>query len=374
MRLALANLLHDRTRLAVTVAGIAFSTFLMLFQGSLLLGFLRASSRVIESVDADLWIGSHGANSFDFATPLPANTRWMARGVPGVATVNQIVTGLGFWQRPDGSRQTVSVVGADRETGGDYPIGPATVMLREAAWIDSSDERNLAVSSSGLAGSGLPGIEISGHRVRVQKTINDFSTFLGTPYVFMALSDARRCIGAAPEQSMFLAIRVAPGRDPAQVRDALQQRVPGVDVWTVGDFAFRAKRYWTLQTGAGAALVTAGLLGFVVGVLVVSQTVYATTMEHIEEFATLKALGASSAQVAAMVVVQAIAGTVCGLVLGIIAAYPSMQAARPLIAWIYTPWQLTASIAVSALLMAGLASIAAARAALSVEPGRVFRA
>jgi putative ABC transport system permease protein len=374
MRLALANLLHDRTRLAVTVAGIAFSTFLMLFQGSLLLGFLRASSRVIESVDADLWIGSHGANSFDFATPLPANTRWMARGVPGVGAVNQIVTGLGFWQRPDGSRQTVSVVGADRDTGGEYPIGPSMVMLREAAWIDSSDERNLAVSSSGQ-----PGIEISGHRVRVQKTINDFSTFLGTPYVFMALADARRCLGAAPEQAMFLAIRVtpgqvAPGDAVERVRQALQQRIPGVDVWTAGQFAFRAKRYWTLQTGAGAALVTAGLLGFVVGVLVVSQTVYATTMEHIEEFATLKALGASSAQVAAMVVAQAIAGTVCGLVLGVMAAYPCMQAARPLIAWIYTPWQLTAGIAASALVMAGLASIAAARAALSVEPGRVFRA
>jgi putative ABC transport system permease protein len=368
MRLALANLLHDRTRLAVTVAGIAFSTFLMLFQGSLLLGFLRASSRVIESVDADLWIGSHGANSFDFATPLPANTRWMARGVPGVGTVNQIVTGLGFWQRPDGSRQTVSVVGADRETGGEYPIGPSTVMLREAAWIDSSDATNLSV------GGPTPGIEISGHRVRVQKTINDFSTFLGTPYVFMALADARRCLGAAPEQSMFLAVRVAPGQDVERVRQTMQQRIPGVDVWTAGQFAFRAKRYWTLQTGAGAALVTAGLLGFVVGVLVVSQTVYATTMEHIEEFATLKALGASSAQVAAMVVAQAIAGTVCGLVLGIIAAYPSMQAARPLIAWIYTPWQLTATIAASALVMAGLASVAAARAALSVEPGRVFRA
>jgi len=366
------------------VAGIAFSTFLMIFQGSLLMGFLRASSRVIQSVDADLWIASHGANSFDFATPLPANTRWMARGVGGVATVSQIVTGLGFWQRPDGSRQTVSVVGADREMGGDYPIGPDTVLLREAALIDSSDQKNLNVaistlgstlgSTSGPSSSPTPSLEISGHRVHVERTINDFSTFLGTPYVFMTLDDARRCLGVAKENSMFVAIRVAPGHDIGAVRQDLQSRLPGVDVWTAAEFAFRAKRYWTLQTGAGAALVTAGMLGFVVGVLVVSQTVYATTMEHIEEFATLKALGASATQVAAMVMVQAIAGTMCGLVLGMIAAYPAMHAARPLIAWIYTPWQLTATIAVSALLMAGLASITAARAALSVEPGRVFRA
>ena len=88
MRLAIANLLYDRTRFAVTVAGIAFSAFLMVFQGSLLAGFLRASSRVIESVGADLWIVSRGANSFDFATPLPGNYRWMARGVEGVEIID----------------------------------------------------------------------------------------------------------------------------------------------------------------------------------------------------------------------------------------------------------------------------------------------
>jgi len=365
MRLALANLLYDRTRFAVTVAGIAFSAFLMVFQGSLLAGFLRASSRVIESVGADLWIVSRGANSFDFATPLPGNYKWMARGVEGVETVSQVVTGLGFWQRPDGTQQTVSVVGADREVGGGYPIRAEDVLRSETVLVDASDAVSLNART---------GVEISGHRVHVARTINDFATFLGTPYVFMTLTDARRCLGVQADSTMFLAVRLRPGADVAHAQQALQQRIPEADVWRSDQFAFRAKRYWTLQTGAGGALVTAGLLGFVVGVLIVSQTVYATTMEHIEEFATLKALGASNLQVAGMVLLQAIAGTLCGLVCGVAAAYPAMEAARPLIAWIYTPWQLTLGVAASAVLMAVLASVTAARAALSVEPGRVFRA
>jgi putative ABC transport system permease protein len=373
MRLAFANLLHDRTRFAVTVAGIAFSTFLMIFQGSLLAGFLHASSRVIESVHADLWIASHGANSFDFATPLPANYKWMARSAEGVASVSQIVTGLGFWQRPDGTRQTISVVGADRDVGGDYPITPAMVLRNEAALIDASDQRNLAV---GIQAPGVEAasFEISGHRVRVERTVNDFSTFLGTPYVFMGLSDARRCLNVSNDAAMFLAIRVAAGHDAASTQAALQRQIPEADVWTGDEFAFRAKRYWTLQTGAGGALLTAAALGFVVGVLIVSQTVYATTMENLEEFATLKALGASSLYIMRIVVAQALAAVLLGFALGMLAAFPIMSLARQMISWVYTPWQLAVVLGGATLALAALASITAVRAAVAIEPGRVFRA
>jgi hypothetical protein len=44
----------------VTVAGIGFAAFFMIFQGSLLAGFLRAASKVVESGDADLWIAARG--------------------------------------------------------------------------------------------------------------------------------------------------------------------------------------------------------------------------------------------------------------------------------------------------------------------------
>jgi putative ABC transport system permease protein len=39
--LAWRNLIHDRTRLAVTVLGIAFAVFPMTFQSGLLAGFTR---------------------------------------------------------------------------------------------------------------------------------------------------------------------------------------------------------------------------------------------------------------------------------------------------------------------------------------------
>jgi len=62
------------------------------------------------------------------------------------------------------------------------------------------------------------------------------------------------------------------------------------DVWTRKEFSQKGPTILDFTTGAGGAILTAAFLGFFIGLAVVSQAVYATTMEHLEEFATLKAL------------------------------------------------------------------------------------
>src|SRR5271165_6497271 len=121
MGLAFKNLLHDRLRFVLAVAGIAFSIFLMLFQGSLLAGFLRSAGRVIASTDADLWIMARGVPSFDFATPLTMDYRGLVASTPGLLSVNRVISAQVMWQRPDGSRKTVSLIGTDPGVGGEYP-------------------------------------------------------------------------------------------------------------------------------------------------------------------------------------------------------------------------------------------------------------
>ena len=44
-------------------------------------------------------------------------------------------------------------------------------------------------------------------------------------------------------------------------------------------------------TGAGAALFAGALLGVIVGTVIVAQTLYSSTKDHLSEFATLRAMG-----------------------------------------------------------------------------------
>ena len=65
------------------------------------------------------------------------------------------------------------------------------------------------------------------------------------------------------------------------------------------------RHYWMFTTGAGMAVLMAAVLGLIVGVAVVAQTIYATTMDHIREYGTLKAMGAPNSYVLGVIMTQA---------------------------------------------------------------------
>jgi hypothetical protein len=54
------------------------------FQGSLLVGFLQAASRLVDASDFDIWITARGVQAFEFGAPVESRVREMAAGVPGV--------------------------------------------------------------------------------------------------------------------------------------------------------------------------------------------------------------------------------------------------------------------------------------------------
>jgi putative ABC transport system permease protein len=374
MRLAWRNLSHDRLRFAVTVIGIVFAMFLMVFQGSLLAGFAGAASRMIEASDADIWIVARGVPCFEYVAVLPDRFHSLARGVAGVAEVSRVITGVGTWQAPSGAKQLVVLVGAEPGAGRGFPLprlrpdDDNDAMNPQAVLIDRSNAAPLEATTTPIE------VEINRRRARVERAIEGFGSFLGSPYVFASYPDTADYLKLGREETMGLLVRIAPGHAAEIVQCELQARLPETDVWTRAEFAHRARDFWLNQTGAGGTIMLAGLLGFLVGLVVVSQMIYSTTMDNLEEFATLKAIGAPRRYVLRVVLMQALISGTVGSLAGLAITLPLVGVARRGISWIYTPWWLPAGAVFLSLLMCALASVFSIRKALTVEPARVFRA
>jgi putative ABC transport system permease protein len=373
MRLAWYNIAHDRTRFLVTVLGITCAVFLMIFQGSILFGFLQASSKIIDSTDADLWITGRGVQCFEFPVSVERRLGPIAHSVRGVDHTSRICTRLVQFRKTDGSHQLVALVGADSDVGRQFPMphvaGDSTAIQPDALVVDKSNLELLNVASR------LPqDVEVNDQRARVVAETSGFSSFLGSPYVFTSYADGSRYINLRPEETMFVLVWLQPGASIANVKRGLQARMPNIDVWTRDEFSRKARFYWITQTGAGGAILTAALLGFFIGLAVVSQAIYATTMENIEEFATLKALGASNGFIRRVIVGQAVVCGIGGYLLGLLITSPMIRAAQSSIPWVAAPGWLPAAIALPTLAMCVFASIISIRAALAVEPAKVFRA
>lgn len=372
MRLAWFNIAHDRMRFIVTVLGIMCAVFLMIFQGSILLGFMRAASKIIDSTDADIWIAGRGVPCFEFPVPIERRLVEIARGIPGVAETSRISTGQIQIRKANGVRQQVVLVGADSKVGPRFPLphleGTSGPVAPDALVIDKSNAALLDVRH-------FPSdVEANNLHARVVGETSGFSSFIGSPYVFTSYDDAAKYIRLNDDQTMFLLLKLKPGVPVHLVEQNLRNRFPHVDVWTRGEFSRRARWYWISQTGAGGAILMAAMLGFFIGLAIVSQAIYATTMENIEEFATLKAIGGSRNYITGVIVAQSLFCGAAGYVLGVIVTLPMVKLATSTIPWVYTSWWLPVLALIPSLGMCILASVLSVKAALKVEPARVFRA
>ena len=98
----------------------------------------------------------------------------------------------------------------------------------------------------------------------------------------------------------------------ARVRRQLMSDIADVEVLTPAEFRERSRTFWLFGTGAGAALFAGALLGVIVGTVIVAQTLYSSTKEHLNEFATLRAIGSSRRYIYKVIIWQALLSAVIG--------------------------------------------------------------
>ena len=370
--LALRNLLHSRGRLWVSLFGIGFATFLMCVQGSLLYSFTLTASRVVDSVHADLWMIAKGTPTFDYVTSIPERYSQYALGIEGVQDSGLGASGWAPIQRPNGDRTLVMIIGVEDKYRGGLPpakqLAAAAGLSNSGIVLDETDAAQLGFDGR------LQPAQVGFRRSYLFARTAGFASFIGTPLVFSDYTDVRRYLRLEQTDASFILLNVRPGYDPAAVRDALRTRFADVDVWTQAELSSRSRLFWLIQTGAGAALLLAGILGFGIGLVLVAQTIYSITAENVEEYATMKAMGASNLDVHFVVLVQSLVCGIFGGILGLLLVEPYVRASRSIVTWLAVPYWMYPFVGFALLMLCVLASLIAARPAINVDPGRVFRA
>lgn len=309
--LASRNLFQDRLRFIATLIGIVFSVVLVMVQMGLYLGFGRMVTTMIDHAPAELWVVARGTKSFEDLSLLDARTRDRVLAVNGVATAVPVVIGFSAWRLPGGGMTPVFVVGSDLNAGG---LAPWNIVAGSEQALTGAG--TVAIDKTYYDRLGITGVgaktEIRGQPAEVAAVTDGIRSFTTTPYVFADLGAARRYIGLPPNKISHVLVRVKPGADLRQVQTAIQSAVPDIDVLTPRQFRGRSRNFWLFGTGAGAALFAGALLGVIVGTVIVAQTLYSSTKDHLYEFATLRAIGCSNTYIYAVIVLQALINAVLG--------------------------------------------------------------
>jgi putative ABC transport system permease protein len=370
-KLARRNLFHDRLRLVATVIGIVFSIVLVTVQLGLYLGFGHMVTTMIDHASGELWIMPAGTKSFEDPSPLDERKRFAALSINGVTDVTAVVIGFAEWRLPGGGTTPVFVIGSDVRAPGLHPWNVI------AGNIDAlSIPNTVAVDQTYFDRLGIKGLgataEIRDQKVEVVAVTKGIRSFTTTPYVFTSLDRARSYTGTSAAKATFLLVQLAPDTDVEGVRRKLRASLKDVEVLTQAEFHDRSREFWLFDTGAGAALFAGALLGMIVGTVIVAQTLYSSTKDHINEFATLRAIGSSGRYIHTVIIWQALINAVIGFAIaaamGLVIVHMTAESALPIL---MTPG-LTIGLFALTVFMCVISAISAIIKVMRIDPAMVF--
>jgi putative ABC transport system permease protein len=292
--LARKNLLHDKLRFLITVSGVAFAVTLVFVQVGLFMGLMDNASITIEHIDANLWVTSKNTPNVDFAQTFPETAVQRVRSVPGVERADNLIVWFMTVALPTGAKEGTLVYALEDFERWKFPWnvveGDLTDLRRgNYLFLDDSAEKRFGEFRIGEYR------EVIGHRMKIIGRTRDALSFSTTPILFL---DYRKAQEISPDElsgnTTYVLVKLAPGADVEAVRAEIKRRLRHNDVHTQAEWAAQSRRYWVESTGLGLNLAMTVFLGCLVGIVVVAQTLYTSTMEHIKEFGTVKAIGGSN--------------------------------------------------------------------------------
>jgi len=371
IRLGWKNLIHDRMRLSVTVVGVTFSVVLMLLQSGIYFGFLDSVSGLMDRSPADVWIASSKTLNADTARAVPEETVLRVKAVPGVAWAERVSLSWAGIHLADGTHTWVQVYGINPDTGVGGPpemiAGSLTDLRRAGTYI--IDEASLPLMPGVRVGDK---IEAFGQKIEVVGMCRGVKSYSTYAVLFTSYRTAQDQLLGMEDRVSFVTAKFAEGADRGAVLERLR-RLGHFDVYTSEEFHDKVRKYWGSSTGIGLGIGLTMILGFIVGVVIVGQTMYSATVERLREYATLKAMGATNLEICTVIWTQAIVVGVVGYVVGgLVSLGLTFTSAASVMAITLSPQVFVVIFVATAVMCLGASFLSIVRA-LRVDPATVFR-
>ncbi len=372
--LAIKNLFHEKVRFIVTLTGIVFSVILTAVQLGIFQGFIAASTDIIAYSKADLWIVSKNVTHIEQGVEFSERKLYQVLEIEGVERAEKQIVTLGAQtKKPDGSDEGVTLVGSDLAggMGGAWNLVEgdiADLVKPDAIIVDKLYAKNkLGVTQIGQV------IEINKRRARVVGFTKGIRIFTSQPAIFTSFKNAQSFLNMPEDQTLYIVVKAKPEQNVNELKNTLAAQLKDVEVLTRGELVYRQAIYWVIGTGAGITVLVAAVLAIIVGVIIVAQTIYSATVDHIREYGTLKAMGATNWYLYRIIITQAVVSGLIAYAVGIAVSLVISRISMEGTLAIIVNWQLVLALFILTILMCCGSSIVAIRKATTIDPAMVFK-
>ena len=373
-RIAYKLLVNDKGKFAALIMGITFAVFLMIMMTSMFSGILRRSASTVTNVGATVWVMDPAVNNVLSTIPLPDYVLDAVRSIDGVSYAVPLYSGAALIRLRNGTYQAASVIGLDDSSLFGRPElerGRIEDIYAENGFIVVHDAEFRKLGNPSI-GSEFELNDNRGVVVGIAKVAT--SGLFGIPTLYTTYKRAIQYIPSTRFTISFILVEPKSPGDIPRIEQGVNRL--GYDALTKEQFIDRISRFYMYQTGLGTNVLLMAVISFVVGLSISGQTFYTFILENLERFGALKAIGAKSSQLIAMILLQATLSGFVGLGLGIglsALVISTAQMRLPSYAAMTTYGNIGIAL-IMVLIIASISSYIGIRKVLRIEPFDIFRA
>ena len=370
LTLARKNLVKEKVRLAISIAGVAFAVALIVLLRGLYLAYENKVADYYDAMHVDGWVLQKGSANLLFSySILPLKMSEQLEKIYGVREVIPYTARqMGF--KIDDEKVILRIVGfnPDRAESGPGPLA------MDSGTRDINDDQIIVdrvfARQNGVRLGDV--LDINDQQLEVAG-ISEGGDMVAFQYGFVGRWRARRLLETRKTVTAFLLVyeRDAP---LGYIRDKVESMGGVATVKSLPEMIKANSR--VINEGFLPVIRVLLVIGFFIGVAVIGLTIYSSVLEHRREYGILKAVGARTRQMLVVVAVQAMFAAIAGYFVGVGVSLLAARGAEEWVPQFITNIQTTdlAFVGVAAVVMGLLAAFAPLRKIASVDPAVVFRA
>lgn len=376
LRLALKMLYGDRAKYMMLVCGLTFCALLIVQQSSVFFGLMRWTTATLRNIGSPIWVADRKVEQANEIVPMREIEVERVRSVPGVEWAVPLYWGIIQARLRDGSFQQIQLTGLDGATLVGRPARMLAGRVEDLRLPNAVVVDQVAVKKFRKKGIDLmvgSVFEINDKEARVVGIAQCEPSFLGQPYVYTTFE---RALEYAPRQRKMLSFILAAPKAGVAEQEVVERisSLGGLAAHRGEDFQWQTMRWYIANTGIPISFGTVVLMGAIVGIAIAGQTFYLFVHENLRFMAALKAMGARTRTLAAMVLLQAFAVGFVGYGLGVgLAALFGQAVLGKGEPPFFLPWQVLVFAGVVIVLICCISAGIGLLKIVRAEPAAVFK-
>ena len=319
------QLKHDRGRLLVALAGIAFADVLMFTQLGFQASIYDSNTRFHRALNADIVLLSPKAQNLQNLSTFPRRRLFQAQDVAGVIAGDGLYVHTLTWRNPDTRLDaTVQMFGFDPDAQlfrlPEVNRQQQQLKLADTVLFDRGARGPYQGTIAALSKGQTLTTESERRTLRIQglyslgASFGSDGTLMASDITFLRQFPKRQ----AGSLSLGL-LRLEPSANPDLVAEQLRRHLANdVRVLTREGYVAFEQAYWRRASPVGVIFGMGTVMAFVVGVVIVYQVLSTDVAAHLAEYATFRAMGYRTRFLLAVIFEEALVLASLGFIPGFI--------------------------------------------------------